>query len=79
MCFPQPQQQPAATYANTGAPAVTPPTKTDTDIAQAAEDMRRRMALATNGFSADYKFKKSAGQRGPGVEPVNLQAVTLGI
>lgn len=76
MCFPSPQPQPAATYTS-GAAATTAPTKTDNDIAQAAEDMRRRMALSTNGFAADYKFKKRGSQSG--VEPVNLQAVTLGI
>jgi hypothetical protein len=76
MCFPSPQAPAAATYSS-GAPATTAPTKTDTDVAGAAENMRRRMALSTNGFAADYKFKKRGSQTG--VEPVNLQAVTLGI
>jgi hypothetical protein len=38
--------------------------------------MRRRMALSTNGFSADFKSGSYGGAAG--FEAPNLQAVTLG-
>jgi hypothetical protein len=52
------------------------PSRTDSDLASAAEEARRRFGLSTKGFGSLYKTQ--AGVTGPGADTPALKRIVLG-